>query len=307
MANTTGLTPELLWPGIMSIFGTTYKSYEPLYSKYMQVDSSDKQYEQYQGLTALPLASVKNQGGNLSYADMNSGFMRRILNVTYALGATATFEMMKFDQYREIMRLPEHLASSYSKTQETVCANLLNNGFATAAANVQTLAADGLSLFNASHLLAGDNGTTFRNTPATASDLTMTALEQAYIDLGNLVDDWGQPIVVRPKILHVPVEEQHTARKILETEYAVGSANNDVNVVSSAMVPLQLIVNPYLTDVDAWFLHTDQKDGIVMTEALPAQIDRDNDFETKNLRFSVMGIFGVGAADPRGAYGSPGT
>lgn len=305
MAIATGNMPELLWPGIKSIFGTTYEQYQPLFSQFMQIDSSDKQFEKYQGVTTLPLASVKNQGGGMNYADMLSGYQREIINISYALGATVTYEMMRFEQYREINRLPEHLASSYRKTQETVAANLLNNGFATAPASVRTLTADGLSLFNTAHLLVGA-ASTFNNTPLTANDFTMTALEQAYIDIGNYVDDFGLPIVVRPKILHVPVEAQHDARKVLETEYAVGSANNDVNVVSSAMMPLQLVVNPYLTDTDAWFLHTDQKDGLVMTEATPAEIDRDNDFDTKNLRFSVFGIFGVGAVDARGAYGSPG-
>lgn len=299
--NTANLS-ELLWPGIKDMFGQTYNEYPPLYTQYMDVMETDMAFDKFQGLTELPLLGVKDQGAAISFQDIKQGFQREIMQVSYALGGVITREMMDFNQYRQMMDIPKALARSCRKTEETVAANLLNNGFSTAANPTRT--ADGLSLFNSAHLNVGSG--TFRNTPATASDLTMTALEQAHTDISNFVDDWGNPILARAVSLVVSTSDQHTARKILETEYAVGSANNDKNVVSSAMIPLQLIVNPYLTDPDAWFIKTDVPNGLVWLDSAQAEIERDNDFHTKNLEFSIYRRFGTGAVDARGYYGSAG-
>jgi hypothetical protein len=180
----------------------------------------------------------------------------------------------------------------------------LNNGFATAGAGATTTA-DGVSLLNTAHLLVA-SGTTLSNTPTTASDFSQSALEQAYIDIGRFVDDQNLPIIVDAKKLIVPVESQHLARKILQTEYEVNSGNNTINPVSSSRMPLELIVTPYLTDTDSWFLKTSVDDGLVFQEVDPAMLDRDNEFDTKNLKFSCVRLFGVGAVNYLGYYGSPG-
>ncbi len=127
-----------------------------------------------------------------------------------------------------------------------------------------------------------------------------------YIDVSNFVDDQNLPIVVKPMRLIVPTASQHLARKILETEYEVDSGNNTINPVSSARMPLDLVISPWLTDTDAFFVKTDEPDGIVFTDVDPVMLDRDNDFDTKNLKFSAMRLFGVGAVNYLGYYGSPG-
>lgn len=304
MVMATGAFSEDLWPGIIKWFGDQYDNWEPLWEKMVTVHSSDKQFEKFQGITNYGLAGVKDQGAGIPYRDKYQGFPREILNVTYGIGSTITYEMMRYDQYDKFRRIPQQLADSVRKTEETVIANLLNNGFSTA--TTPTLTADGKSLFNSAHLLVAATGTTQKNTPSTAADLSQTSLEQMYIDVSRFVDDQNLPIVIRPQKLIVTPEQQHLARKILETEYEVNSGNNTINPVSSARMPLDLIVNPYLTDVDAWFIKTDEEDGLVVTEVDPVMLDRDNDFDTKNLKFSAMRIFGVGAVNYLGYYGSPG-
>jgi len=304
MVMNTGAFAEELWPGIEAHFGDTYRDYDPIWSKLVTVHQSDRAFEKFQGITNFGLAGVKDQGGSIPYSDKFQGFNKEIINVTYGIGATITYEMMRYEQYDKFKSIPQNLAQSVRRTEETVVHNMLNNGFSTA--TVPTTTADGLSLFNASHLLVAANNVTQRNTPATAADLSQTALEQAYIDIGNFVDDNNLPIVVRPEKLIVPIESQHLARKILETEYEVGSGNNTINPVSSASMPIELIVSPWLTDTDAWFIKTDIVDGLVFTEVDPVMLDRDNDFDTKNLKFSAMRLFGTGAANYLGYYGSPG-
>ena len=304
MVMNTGAFSEELWPGIMGHFGDSYEDWEPLWEKIADVHQSDKQFEKFQGLTNYGLAGVKDQGAGIPYRDKYQGFNREIINIAYGIGSTITYEMMRYEQYDKFKSIPTQLAKSVRKTEETVVFNLLNNGFSTA--TTPTLTADGVSLLNASHLLVAANNVTQRNTPATAADLSQTSLEQMYIDVSNFVDDQNLPIVVKPMKLIVPTASQHLARKILGTEYEVGTGNNTINPVSSARLPLDLVVSPWLTDTDAWFVKTDEEDGLVFTDVDPVMLDRDNDFDTKNLKFSAMRLFGVGAVNYLGYYGSPG-
>lgn len=304
MAINTGAFSEDLWPGIISWFGDSYQDYQTIWTELVDVHSSDKAFEKFQGITNYGLAGVKDQGAGIPYRDKFQGFPREIINVTYGIGSTITYEMMRYDQYDKFKAIPEQLAKSVRKTEETVVANLLNNGFSTA--TNPTLTADGKSLFNSAHLLVAATNATQKNTPSTASDLTQTSLEQMYIDVSRFVDDQNLPIVVTPRKLIVPSESAMLARKILGTEYEVGSGNNTINPVSTAKMPLELIVSPWLTDTDAWFIKTDEKDGLVFTDVDQVMLDRDNDFDTKNLKFSAMRLFGVGAVNYLGYYASPG-
>lgn len=304
MAIGTAAFAEDLWPGIKKWFGAAYTDWDPIYTKLVTEYSSDKQFEKYQGQTEFGLASVKDQGGNIQFRDPYQGFQREIINVTYGLGSTITYEMMRYDQYNLFNRIPEQLAKSVRRTEETVVHNLINNGFSTA--TNPNLTADGVSLFNTAHILVAQTGTTLNNTPTTAADFSQSALEQAYIDIGRFVDDQNLPIVVEAQKLLVPVESQHLARKVLQTEYEVNSGNNTINPVSTSRMPLELIVSPYVTDTDSWFIKTDVDDGVIFQEVDPVMLDRDNEFDTKNLKFSAVRLFGVGSANYLGYYGSPG-
>lgn len=304
MVMNTGAFSEDLWPGIKGWFGDSYQDWEPLWEKLVDKHASDKQFEKFQGITNYGLAGVKDQGAGIPYRDKFQGFPREIINVAYGIGSTITYEMMRYDQYSKFKAIPQQLAQAVRRTEETVVANLLNNGFSTA--TNPTLTADGKSLFNSAHLLVASNNTTQKNTPSTAADLSQTALEQMYIDVSRFVDDNNLPIVVNAQRLIVSPEQQHIARKILGTEYEVGTGNNTINPVASARMPLDVVINPFLTDVDAWFVKTDEADGLVFTEVDPVMLDRDNDFDTKNLKFSAMRLFGVGAVNYLGYYGSPG-
>ena len=306
MVMNTGAFSEELWPGIEAHFGDAYENWETGWNKIVTIHQSDKAFEKFQGITNYGLASLKAQGGSVQYADKFEGFPKEIINYTYALGSMITYEMMRYEQYDRMKSIPQQLAESVRKTEETVVFNLLNNGFSTASS--PTLTADGKSLFNSAHLLVAANNVTQKNTPSTAADLSQSALETAYIDISNFVDDQNLPIMARPVKIIVPTASQLLVRKILETEYEVDSGNNTINPVATtrANAPLEIVVSPYLTDTDGWFLKTNVDDGLVFTDVDPVALDRDNEFDTKNLKFSAMRLFGVGAVNYLGMYGSPG-
>lgn len=297
MTIATGNFAELLWPGINDIWGDTYKDWEPLYTKIFEVQRSDKAFEKEQGVTGLGLAAVKQQGNSINYDDMFQGFQKEYVNVTYALGATVTREMFEDDQYTYINKIPKFLAKSMRQTEETIAFNHLNRAF-----NSNFTGADGVSLANASHPLVG--GGTFQNQLTTSADLTQTSLEQAIQDLMDWVDDRSLKMRAMPKCLVVPTQLNFTARKILETDYVVGSADNDKNPIPGLFQ--DLVVSPYLTDTDAWFIVTDVDNGLTWFNRRDAEINRDNEFDTQNLKFATTKRFSSGWTDPRGIYASPG-
>src|SRR3990167_3500740 len=174
MTTTTGNFADLLWPGLADQWGHLYPRWEMLWEKCFHIKESTKAYEKTLGLTRLGLAGIKNQGAPITFTDPMQGFPKEFVNVTYGLGAVVTREMADDDLYGYINTLPEMLSDSMKETIETVNWNHFNNGY-----TAGFTGADGVILFSASHVLAG--GQTYSNILGTASDLTQTALEQAYI------------------------------------------------------------------------------------------------------------------------------
>ena len=292
----TGNFPELLWPGLFIIWGENYKEDELVFRKIFNVDKSNQRYEKGQQAVPTGLAKVKTEGQGITYDNPLHGNSVEFVHSTYALGSQITKEMYTDDLYKVMNKIPKWLARSMMQTEETTHANVLNDGFTSTAGSP-----DGVSLFNASHPLTG--GGTLSNVPSTFSDLTETSLAQADIDIRRFTDDRTLKINVNPRTLVVPTELRHTAMKILETRYEVDTANNAVNTTFN-MIPLQEW--KYLTDVDAWFVVTDAEDGLQSFERWAAAFERDNDFDTKNLRFSATKRWSEGYVDFRGCYGNSG-
>lgn len=297
MTVASGNFAELLWPGIADLYGQSYNDYVPLYTKIFEEKDSDKRFEKEQNVTGLPLASVKDEGNAIPYEDPFQGFQKEYVNVTYGLGSIVTREMYEDDQYNYINTIPKMLARSVRQTEETIAHNHLNRGF-----NSTFTGADGVELFASTHSLVG--GGTFSNILATAADLTQTSLEQILQDIMDAVDDRQLKIRLMPKCLVVPTQINFRARKLLESDYVTGSADNDKNPIPGLFE--DLVVSPYLTDTDAWFVTTDAPNGLTWFWRRRNEVSRDNEFDTENLKFKTTERFSSAWTDPRGAFGTPG-
>lgn len=301
MATGTANFPELLWPGIRKLWGDRYNAMPAKWSQFFATVNSDKAFEKYQQITALPPAGIKNQGSPLPFLDPAQGYQKELVNVTYGLGSAVTREMFEDEQYNVINRIPVYLADSLRYTEEVVHHDVLNAG------NTTQLSADGATLINTGHTLL--DGTTLSNAgqSGVTYQLSQTSLEQAMIFIGRWTDDNGLFKAFEAKKLVVPTDLRFTAQKILETEFEVNTANNTINPVRGM---LELVYTPFLTDTDSWFVITDvtlgAQQGLISQQRREASIERDNDFMTQNLLFSVTKRFTAGAADWRGVWGSYG-
>ena len=297
MANSSGNFAELLWPGIHDLWGFNYDRYPRLYTKVFTMKTADKRFEKEQGATGLPLAGEKDEGGNVSYVDLIQGFQKEYVMVTYALGTTITREMVEDEQYNYINQVPEFLSESMNQTEETIAFNILNNGFGGG-----TTSADKVQLFSTAHSSA--DGSAYSNRLATDADLSQTSIEQMFQDIMDLTDERGLKLRAMPKCLVVSTQENFRARKILESGYVTGSADNDINPIPGLVQ--DLVVSPYVTDPDSWFTTTTVRNGLAFYTRRAAEIERDNEFDTQNLKIITTKRFDVDVTDARGVFGTTG-
>jgi hypothetical protein len=197
---------------------------------------------------------------------------------------------------------------SYTKQVKSVFP--LNNGFTNSFQG-----GDGVNLFTASGdgVTGGDghplvNGGKNSNRPATAADLNETSLEDAVIQIGKWTDERGLKIAARPRKLIVPSDLQFVATRLLQSDYRVGTADNDINAVkTNGVIPEGYSVNNYLTDTNAFFIVTDVPDGMKMFVRSPMTTNMDGDFDTGNVRYKARERYSFGVSDPLGVWGSPGS
>lgn len=298
--HTTGFAPELLYPGLAELWGTSYKAHPKKYDKFFTTKDSTKAFEKEQELSGFSTAGLKDQGDSVSFARLTQGIQKEYVHLTYGLGAIVTREAVEDDQYGFISQIPRLLSEALVRTEETVATAVLNNAF-----DATIVGADGVSLCNSAHPNSGSSGGTQSNVPTVAVDLTQTSLESAFVDILNLRDANNQRLDYRPKQLIVSRGDFFNAQKILKTQYKTGSADNDVNIISE--LGLELVVTNYLTDQDAWFLRNGVPNGLTFYNRRDAEIERDNDrVGTQNLAIVTTKRFSVGWTDWKDLWGSQG-
>lgn len=297
---TSGSFAKALWPGVNAWYGKEYDEYPVEYTNLFDTFKSSRAFEEDVGISSFGLAVVKPEGSPISYDSEKQGFITRYQHVVYALGFIITREMMDDDQYDVVgQRKAQGLAFSMRQTKEIVAANVYNRAF-----NSSFTGGDGVSLINASHPNVA--GGTWSNQISTASDLSEAALEQAYIDIAAFTNDRGLLIAARPKSLIIHPANMFEAKRVLGSDGRPGTDNNDMNALKTMGVIPEVVVDHYLTDVDAWFIRTNIKNGMKYFERRSDSFDMDNDWDTENAKFKATGRYSFGWTDARSLYGSAG-
>lgn len=296
----SGSFAKALWPGVNAWYGKAYNEYPQEWDKLVDVEKSNRAFEEDVGISSFGLAVVKSEGSPITYDNEKQGFITRYQHVVYALGFIITREMVDDDLYDVVgQKKAKGLAFSMRQTKEIVVANMYNRAF-----NSSYTGGDGVSLINASHPTIA--GGTFSNQIGTAADLSEAALEQACIDIAGFTNDRGLLIGVRPESLIISRYMPFEARRILGTQGRVGTDNNDLNAIKDmGMIP-KTVVNHYLTDADAWFIRTNVSDGLKLFQRDDMEFGVDNDFDTENAKYKARERYAVGWTDPRALYGSAG-
>ena len=296
----SGSFAKALWPGINAWYGRVYNEWPEEYTQLFNTESSSRAYEEDVGTTGFGQAAIKSEGGAISYDDESQAFITRYQHVVYALGFIITREIVEDDQYDVVgKRRSEALAFSMRQTKETVGANVYNRAF-----NASYTGGDGKEMCATDH--PNFAGGTWSNELTTAADLSEASLEQACIDIMKFTNDRGLKISVMPESLIIPVDLVFEARRILESEGRVGTADNDLNALKSMGKFRNVIVNHYLTDTDAWFIRTNVQNGLKCFQRRAMEFGTDNEFDTENAKYKATERYSFGWTDPRAIFGSPG-
>jgi hypothetical protein len=293
------LLKELL-PGLNALFGLEYKSYGEEHKEIYETETSERSFEEETKLSGFSAAPVKNEGQAIAYDNAQEAWTARYNHETIALGFSITEEAVEDNLYDSLSkRYTKALARAMAYTKQVKAASVLNNGFSSS-----YVGGDGQPLFSASHPLVSGGTNSNR---LTASDLNETSLEAAVIQIAGWTDERGLLIAAKPGKLIVPPALMFTAKRLLDTELRVATADNDINALKAmGSIPGGYTVNHFLTDTNAWFLTTDVPNGMKHFVRTPLQNSMDGDFDTGNVRYKSRERYSFGWSDPLGMFASPG-
>ena len=303
MTITRSQAPVLLEPKLSNIWFDAYPIVPIEYTAYLNVRQTQKATVTDFKMTDFGSMRLKGEGENIIYDDPIFGQTIAYVPVRWGLGYKVTDEMLKNELYGQIEKLERSLIKSAVDNQEVTSALIFNNGFGTTDADgFEAAGFDSLALFSTAHTRL-DGGATQRNRPSTDVDLGVTALQNAFIDIDNWLDDRGRPIFAKPRLLIVNPEDRYTAKELLQSEYKPGTANNEINALKDE--GLSFMVSHYLTDSDAWFVVTDQHDmNVIWEERLRSGMQED--FDSDVIKRKVVQGFAVGHGEARGIWGTSG-
>jgi hypothetical protein len=301
------LLKELL-PGLNALFGMEYARYGEEHKEIYETEKSERSFEEETKLAGFASAPVKNEGQAIAYDNAQEAFTARYNHETIALGFSITEEAVEDNLYDSLSaRYTKSLARAMAYTKQVKAASVINNGF-----NGAYLGGDGVTLFgnNSSSARVGHplvSGGVNYNSPTTGVDLNETSLENAVIQIAAWVDERGLLIAAKPRKMVVPPALMFVAKRLLDTELRVQTADNDINALKQmGAIPEGYTVNHFLTDSNGWYLITDVPNGMKHFERIALQNSMDGDFDTGNVRYKARERYSFGWSDPLGMWGSAG-
>lgn len=299
MPITTSNFGALLAPGLRQIWGDKYNEYPEEYSKFCNVVTSNRNYEEDHSITSLGLVPIKDQGAGVKYDTIYDGITKRYTHTSYGLGFTVTREMYEDILYTNtiIKKMPGALARSNAHTIEIIAAALLNNAFSTS-----YLGADGVALCHTAHPLLN---ATVANRPTIDADLDVTSFENALIQIeSDWVDGRGLKIRAIPKKIIVHPSEQFQLKMLLKSASLPDTANNNINPLAD--ISMDMVTLHWLTSPSAWFIATDIPDGPTFMWRRKPDFTQDTDPDSQNAKFITTFRCSTGWTDPLGIWGTSG-
>lgn len=220
--------------------------------------------------------------------------------MVWGLGYIVTEEEVEDNQYDKLARSrASGLAFSMRTTKEIVHALILDR-----ATNSSYVGGDGKELLATDHPTRDGTQSNELSTPA---DFSEAALEDLLTMISKAKNTRGHQIALRGMRLIGAPANQFEMHRVVKSELRSGTADNDTNAVRSmGLLPDGIMINPYLTDEDQWFVQTDAPSGMVHFKRRAIAFAKDGDFDTSNFKHKATERYAAGWTDFRGMYGSPG-
>lgn len=307
MPQTRGHWPELydnIDKVVISLLRGHLQELPPIYTKYYNVESTDKAFERVHTITPFGRVPEKPEGEVYALDLLGPGWTKDFIASEYGLGFAVTETALEDDKYDQLVRATEWLAYSARYVREERAAVPFNTGFSATG----ELAPDGKPLFAPDHILRG--GGTAANTFTVQEELSLQALINAFRDV-QVETKLENGFVVAPITnwyLLVHPHYEMAAHRYVMSEGLPDSANQDDNPIR-ARRRIEIVVNPHLADPDAWFLIPQNRrmHGLtVKVRVKPTLAPPMTDPYTGNRIYRVRFRQAVGAKFWQGLFGSSG-
>jgi phage major head subunit gpT-like protein len=300
----------LLEPKLRKLFYETYDEVPEQYSKLFHVQTSKKAKETDYGLGAMGAwnefgSSTTAVAGatampSVEYVTIPSGLERTYVHKEFARGFMIERKFADDEMYNVIEKMPKDLARAGRYKVENDAIALFNNAFSADTGGVGKSAIyDGKPLIAADHpTLAG--GTVSNLVTGALAD---TTLKNAIILGQSQKDEAGKLIQMNFDTLVVPPSLQFLAEELLKSPQKSGTNVNDINSLKDAM---KVVVNPFLTDTDAWYIMDSKRHQLNFFWRVKPEFKREEDFDTLVAKYRGYMRYSFGCSDFRGIIGSAG-
>ena len=299
--------PDMLWPGILEIFGLNYEEFPDLWPRYFDRVDGELATERLIEATGFGLARTKTEGAPITYDTDAEGYATLATPAVIGLGYQVTREELEDGLYTEVsMPRAESLAFSEHTTIELIHANMFLNGFSTS-----FKFGDGQPIFSASHPTKSGNQSNLNGQSGVAADFSEASLEDMVKAIFLAKNSRGLQINLRPLEIMVSAADMFNSVRVLESQLRTNTANNDINAVKQmGLIPEGTFVNPYLgvEATQSWFVKTSvqKRKGAVSIWRRDPELERDNDFDTENAKAKTTARFIPSMGDWRGWFGNQG-
>jgi len=290
------LFSDLYEPGLRRVVFEGYTERGTEYDKFLNVVTTDQPVLYDYEMAGFGSVPTKAEGSPIIYDDPVPG---RKISYTWTAkgkGFRITHEAMVDDRYGPMKKMASSLGRAFRNKVEIDGASILNNAFGTAGGFDNEYLCDSghPSLRGAANI-----------SNVAATDLSVTALQDALINFEKLYDHSGVPVMIRPAMLVVGPDNAPIAREILGSQFKPYTADNEINVLQE--YGLTLFVSHYLTDADSWFVLANKADhDLQFFWREKFSLTSGDDFDTGDGKMKGYMRYGTGWGDWRGVWGSTG-
>jgi phage major head subunit gpT-like protein len=227
---------KLLEGGLKTVFFNAFEGAPKNYEQITTLVPSEKDRETYAWLGSLP--SMREWIDERVLKEV-SEYDFTIENKNWELTLSVDRNALDDDQYGAIKARVQAMGEEASRHIDELVFSLLADGFS-------ENCYDGVEFFSDSHPTADD---TQSNTGT--GELSAENYASARAQMMSITDDRGKPLGIIPDTVVIPPALEETARLILSSDYYPSGSKTVTNPWKGSA---ELIVSPYLTDTNNWYL-----------------------------------------------------
>lgn len=227
------------------------------------IETSTNSQENSQGLGGLDLVPEYNSDqaeGNPGVVEFDSFdplFEKTFTHIEYTKGTAIERKLWQDEKMGTILRKARRLGFSFGMTIATHQSSVLNNAFSETDTALDTgratVGGDSKALCASDHPTNIVDSTSISNTGTLA--LSYNNVISTIVAGQDLNGDRGNPMPSIFDILYIPTGLQQKAYEVVNAIGKPGVGDNDANALRFVSPrPLQVVVDPYLSDANNWFM-----------------------------------------------------